>query len=91
MKVWNWEGSIDELLDYWFQGEKEMDERILQTIKIMREKGIKCYLASDQEKYRAEFLLRDLGMEKLFDGHFFPAKWIAPNLKESFLKRSFKN
>lgn len=67
---WNWQRSVDELLTFWFNGEKTINEKIIETVKAMREKGIKCYLVSDQEKYRAEFLLNKIGLGKFFDGYF---------------------
>jgi putative hydrolase of the HAD superfamily len=67
---WNWQESVNEILAFWFDGEGVIDERIIKTVNDLREKGIKCYLVSDQEKYRAEFLLNELGLGKFFDGHF---------------------
>jgi putative hydrolase of the HAD superfamily len=68
---WNWPGSVDELMAYWFHGETELNEKIIKVVTELRNKGIKVYLASDNEKYRAEYILNDLGVKNYFDGHFF--------------------
>ena len=68
---WGWKGTIDELLKYWFEGERELNEEVLDTAKKLQEKGIKVCLASDNEKYRAEYLLDEVGIKPLFDRTFF--------------------
>jgi putative hydrolase of the HAD superfamily len=67
---WGWKGSIDELLKYWFNGEREIDAEIVSSIDKFRKQGIPCYLATNQEKYRKKFLLENLGLENHFDGCF---------------------
>jgi len=68
---WGWKGSVDELLKYWFEGEKELDDEVLRAVNKLREKGVKVCLASDNEKYRAEYLLNTVGIKPLFDDTFF--------------------
>src|SRR3972149_7451745 len=51
LKRWGWKGSIDELLHFWWKGEKAINKSVLSQIKRLRQKGIQCYLASDPEKY----------------------------------------
>lgn len=68
---WGWKGTVDELLKYWFDGERELDEEVLDIAKKLQEKGIKVCLASDNEKYRAEYLLDEVGLKPLFDDTFF--------------------
>lgn len=68
---WGWKGTVHELLDYWFEGERELDEEVLDISKKLRDKGIKVCLASDNEKYRAEYLLNEIGLKNNFDETFF--------------------
>lgn len=68
---WNWSGSVDELLNYWFSGEAATDEQVLQVVDTLKSNGIKVYLASDNEKYRAEYVRNEMGLESRFDGVFF--------------------
>ena len=71
MQKWGWEKSVDDFLDYWFEGERDLDEQILKTIKDLRGKGVKVYLVSDNESRRAKYLMDEVGLNKHFDGAFF--------------------
>lgn len=68
---WIWKGSVDELLQYWWEGENKMNMPVIEIVEKLRARGVKCYLASDQEKYRAGYLMETVGLSKYFDGHFF--------------------
>ena len=68
---WQWKGSVDELLRYWFEDGSVPDAEVMAIVKNCRNKGIRCYLATDQEKYRATYLWNDLGLAKDFDGSYF--------------------
>ncbi|MEK7574668.1 MAG: HAD-IA family hydrolase [Patescibacteria group bacterium] len=68
MKEWGWKGTLDELLHFWFAGEHSLDERFVEPIKKLKHNGVRCYLATNQEKYRLEYFAKDLGLAKLFDG-----------------------
>lgn len=69
--VWRWEKSLDELLEYWFGQEKKLSEDILKITEKFRHNGIKCYLISDNEKYRAEYLEKNTKLSQYFDDLFF--------------------
>ena len=68
---WKWDESVDEFLDYWFTHETDIDENVLAEVKKFREQGIGCYLTTDQEKYRAEYLRELLEFNDRIDGCFF--------------------
>jgi putative hydrolase of the HAD superfamily len=87
LKDWKWGKPVDELLSYWFNGEKEIDQKVLEVVKKIREKEINCYLASDQEKYRADFLLNNLDLGKLFDGHFFSCELGYEKSSQEFFEK----
>lgn len=67
---WGYKGTINEFLQYWFDGEKETDKEVLKLVKKLRAGGIKCYIATRQEKYRKEYLLNVMGLKNEFDGIF---------------------
>ena len=64
---WGWQKSVDDFLDYWFQAEHKLDEKLIQYIQALRARGIKCYVATNQEKHRAQYMLKQMGFEKSFD------------------------
>lgn len=68
---WGWKNSVDSLLQYWWSGENKQNTPVLEIIDGLRKKGIKCYLASDQEKNRANYLMEEVGLKNHFDGAFF--------------------
>ena len=71
--VWGWQGTLDELLDYWFQCENHVNEELLSDIQKLRSNGIKCYLATNQEKYRTKYLSEKMKFSQLFDKVFSSA------------------
>jgi len=71
IKDWGFDGSLEELLDFWFSGEADTDKQMLNYIEGLRQKGSKCYLATNNEKHRVNYLLdRVVGLGKHFDGCF---------------------
>ena len=73
---WKWESSAKEFLDLWFKAEDHIDQRMLNIIKQLRSKGIKCYLATNQEKHRTEYMKDQMGFDKIFD-HVFSSAYIG--------------
>lgn len=71
LPLWKWEGSIDDFLQYWFSEESPKDDEVLAYIQELREKGIKCYLATGREQYWADHLVNTVGLKDYFDGFLF--------------------
>jgi putative hydrolase of the HAD superfamily len=67
---WGWQGTVDDLLQYWFESESTRDEEVLSIVRALREKGVKCYIATRQEKYRMQYLLDVVGLKEYFDSTF---------------------
>jgi len=67
LKEWNWEGTVDEFLTYWFKSEHNIDMNLVKYISKLRAKGIKCYLVTNQEKYRGEYMLKEMDFQNVFD------------------------
>jgi FMN phosphatase YigB (HAD superfamily) len=67
---WNWRGSADELLEYWFGHEKNVSPKMLDSVKTFRDSGIKCFICTQNEKYIVDYVLKNIGLEKYFDGVF---------------------
>lgn len=67
LKEWGWEKSVDDFLDYWFESEHKIDEELVQYIQELRGRGVKCYLATNQEKYRVQYMLDKMGFSQCFD------------------------
>lgn len=73
LKDWRWNGSVEELLKYWFKAEHYIDERMVEEIKNFKNRGIKCYLGTKQEKYRTEYIWNEMEFKNIFDGIYSSA------------------
>lgn len=70
---WGWRGTADELLNYWFEVEHKLDQQLIDYVAKLRKQGIRCYVATNQEKYRADYMLQKMGFSKEFDGVYASA------------------
>ncbi len=67
---WKWKKSVDELLEYWFKADCEIDERFRDEVIKLKQTGVNVYLATDQEKYRTEHIWNKVGLNEWLDGKF---------------------
>ena len=74
MEKWGWKKSVDDFLEYWFKAEHNIDKRVTDLIEKLRLVGVKCYLATNQEKYRTEYIRNQMGLGKIFDKIFSSAE-----------------
>lgn len=87
LKEWGWAGSVKEFLDYWFRSGSRADRVLTDYIHTLRQKGIKCYLATNQEKYRTEYFLQQMGFSSLFDGVLASFELGSKKPSRDFFKR----
>ena len=67
---WGWRGSVDEFLSLWFTSGQQVDDALLAAAQQWRQEGIRCYLATNQERYRVDYLLTQSGLAGQLDGCF---------------------
>ncbi len=91
LKEWGWKKSADALLEYWFQAEHNIDEALVLYIQGLRQKGIKCYLATNQEKYRSAYMLDKMGFKKCFDKVYSSAHLGHQKPSREFYAKVFKD
>ncbi len=70
LPTWGWKGTVEELMDFWFAGEREIDGQMKDYIAVLRKKGIKSFLSTNNEKYRTEYLANEVGLSGFLDGIF---------------------
>lgn len=68
---WRWQASVDDFIRVWFEAENAPDERVVDVVHALRKSGLACYLASNQEKYRAEYIRTQMGFAGIFERLFF--------------------
>ena len=73
LKEWQWEKSVDELLEYWFLDEVKYDQQVLDTIHKLRRQNVKVYGASNQEHHRARYLIERTDLKHYIDEFFISA------------------
>jgi putative hydrolase of the HAD superfamily len=90
LNEWGWDKGIDTLLEYWFSLENETDKEIIEYIKVLRHKGILCFLATNNEKYRFQYMLDEMDLKNVFDKTYASAHLgnKKPNLE--FFHKIFK-
>ena len=83
IKDWGYPGTVEELLQYWFEGESTKDPEIIATITEMRGRGVKCFLSTNNEKYRTRYLWETVGLRRYLDGMFSSATlgFLKPDVK----------
>ncbi len=67
---WGATQSPEEYMRMWFEYESTKHEEFLSYVLGLRDRGIKCYLQTRNEKYRAEYLWEVVDLKEYFDGMF---------------------
>lgn len=73
LEKWKWAGTVDEFLNYWFSVGGPLEVEVFDSISKLRNKGIICVLATNQEKYRTEGIAQRFGYHNAFDKIFSSA------------------
>ena len=60
--------DAQKLLDYWFASETHVDAVVLASVRRLRAGGMRVYLATNQERHRARYLMETLGLLAHVDG-----------------------
>ena len=97
LEKFGWTGSARDYFERQFYFEKKyLDDDLISLVAELRGRGVRCYLCTDQMANRAEFLLREMGFEDIFDGHFISCQigfrkcheefwnWVVMDLKKEF-------
>lgn len=68
---WNWKGDVEDFLHAWFEPKDAVfDEHIERSVLALRARGVRCYLATNNERYRCSNLLEDRDLRRRFDDVF---------------------
>ena len=77
--IWQWGNDPQGLLDLWFEAENQTDTALMRIIAQQRAIGRRIYMATNQEKYRANYL-----RETIFPGMF---EYIFVSSEIGYMKR----
>lgn len=62
-------GTPEEIMREWFDAENIQAEQALKVVHELKSRGHNCYLATNQEQYRGNFM-KTVMFPGLFDGYF---------------------
>lgn len=68
LEEWGWEGNVDSFLDKWFSEESRPNPEIVTIVRELQKGGKEIYLVTNQEKYRARYLVHNLDLQSVADG-----------------------
>jgi len=71
LETWGWQDGVEALLKFWFSSDEEVEYPLLARMGVWRSEGLKIYLASNQEKYRRDYVMEGLCFGQHVDGAFF--------------------
>ena len=74
LEDWKFEGTAQDFLQSWFKYESIIDQSLITEVQKLRQQGIKCVLATNQEKHRANYLWNNLNLKDYFDEIYDSAK-----------------
>lgn len=88
---WGWDKGVDSFLEYWFKAEHVIDDRLIALIQKLRSEGHKCYVATNQERHRTNYMRNQMGFGEYFDDVYSSAdlgsKKPAAAFYENLLKK----
>ncbi|MBI2004651.1 HAD hydrolase-like protein [Patescibacteria group bacterium] len=73
VEIWKWKGTVDELMQYWFAVGNVLYEDVYASIAKLKKQGLVVCVATNQEKYRNQYLVRKYSYSKVFDEIFCSA------------------
>lgn len=84
--LWQWDGQPEESLEYWFKSEDVRNSEMIELIKRLRSSGTMCYLATEQEKYRGDYM-KNVMFKGMFDDYFITAELGLKKSDPKFFER----
>lgn len=70
LKSWDIPMDPEQFVKYWLQAENNVNSQLIEYIQNLREQGTKCFVATNQEKRRVEYMKNTMGFANHFDGLF---------------------
>lgn len=91
LKRWKIPMTVDKFTDYWFRSEHKLNQELLDYITLLRKKGLRYYVTTNQEKYRTEYILHEMEFCKLFDGVFSSAYISYKKPQQKYFEKVLEN
>ena len=88
---WGWTEGAPVFLEYWFKEEHHLDESLIAYVKDLRTRGVRCFVASNQEKHRAEYMLEKMGFKDIFEKVYVSANLGHKKPSMEFYEKMYKD
>ena len=82
--------SAQAFIDYWFEKDSGVDEAVLAACDKLRGRGMRIFLATNQEHMRANYLMDRLGLREHVDGIVYSAQIAARKPQRAFFDAAAK-
>lgn len=79
-----------DFIDYWFEQDSALDETVLAECDELRRRGVRIFLATNQEHLRARHLMDRLGLRGHVDGMIYSAQIAARKPERAFFDAAIK-
>ncbi|MES2315635.1 MAG: HAD-IA family hydrolase [Patescibacteria group bacterium] len=89
LKAWGWDKGVDSFLDVWFTTEHIINEEIINYIQELRQNGILCFVATNNEKYRFQYMLQQMHFTNSFDKTYASAHLGSKKPDQEFFQKIF--
>lgn len=86
---WGWTKGVEALLDYWFELESEINKELINYVQELRAKGVLCFIATNNEKHRFQYMLDKLGFSYSFDKTYASAHLGHKKPSQDFFAKMF--
>jgi putative hydrolase of the HAD superfamily len=88
LQGWGAQDQLDVALQAW--REIEPDGNALRLVEQLRESGVRCFVASNQHRYRADVMSRHLGYAEHFDGELYSYSLGAAKPDTAFFEQALR-
>lgn len=87
IKCWGLSLSVKEFIETWFSLESSIDLKLAGHINDLRQSNIPCFMATNQEHCRAQYMRHSMKIESYFDKVFFSCELGVRKPKTEFFKK----
>lgn len=87
LEKWGWQKSPEQFVQEWYDYENKVDEQLVGYIQKLRAQGMQCFVATNQEKKRLQYMLDIMRFGEYFDGVFVSCQLGAMKPDPVFFQR----
>ncbi|HBF31524.1 HAD-IA family hydrolase [Rhizobium sp.] len=79
---------VETLIRYWFEHDSRLDQALISELQEQKQRGVRIYLATNQEHERAAYLMETLGLDNVASGIFYSAALGCRKPSENFYRKA---